>query len=80
MEVRFRNLNVSTEVHVGRRALPTLVNYVHDVAEVHAVQGLFLYVVHFCGSCMWCFCLGRSTRGRWGLKLEEDLIDRMCFM
>ncbi|CAL4924482.1 unnamed protein product [Urochloa decumbens] len=33
VEVRFRNLTVSTEVHVGRRALPTLVNYVHDVAE-----------------------------------------------
>ncbi|KAL6643455.1 hypothetical protein ACP70R_018221 [Stipagrostis hirtigluma subsp. patula] len=33
VEVRFRNLTVSTEVHVGRRALPTLVNYVYDVAE-----------------------------------------------
>ena len=34
VEVRFRNLTVSTEVHYGRRALPTLLNYVHDIAEV----------------------------------------------
>ncbi|KAF2912943.1 ABC transporter G family member 51 [Oryza sativa Japonica Group] len=33
VEVRFQNLTVSTDVHVGRRALPTLVNYVHDIAE-----------------------------------------------
>ncbi|XBI06754.1 ABC transporter G family member 51 [Aegilops tauschii subsp. strangulata] len=33
VEVRFRNLRVSTEVNVGRRALPTLPNYVRDVAE-----------------------------------------------
>ncbi|KAL6844555.1 hypothetical protein ACP4OV_026228, partial [Aristida adscensionis] len=33
VEVRFRDLSVSTEVHVGRRALPTLINYVHDVTE-----------------------------------------------
>ncbi|XP_052169343.1 ABC transporter G family member 51 [Oryza glaberrima] len=33
VEVRFQNLTVSTDVHVGRRALPTLVNFVHDIAE-----------------------------------------------
>uniref|UniRef100_A0A0E0M6E0 ABC transporter domain-containing protein n=1 Tax=Oryza punctata TaxID=4537 RepID=A0A0E0M6E0_ORYPU len=33
VEVRFQNLTVSTDVHVGQRALPTLVNYVHDIAE-----------------------------------------------
>ncbi|XP_066345250.1 ABC transporter G family member 51 isoform X1 [Miscanthus floridulus] len=33
VEVRFRDLTVSTEVHYGRRALPTLLNYVHDIAE-----------------------------------------------
>ncbi|EMS53664.1 Pleiotropic drug resistance protein 13 [Triticum urartu] len=33
VEVRFRNLRVSTEVNVGRRALPTLPNYVRDVTE-----------------------------------------------
>ncbi|KAJ1295672.1 hypothetical protein BS78_01G240500 [Paspalum vaginatum] len=33
VELRFRNLTVSTEVHVGSRALPTLVNYIHDIAE-----------------------------------------------
>lgn len=33
MEMRFRDLSVSTEVNVGSRALPTLVNYVHDIAE-----------------------------------------------
>lgn len=34
VEVRFHNLSVSTEIHIGSRALPTLVNYVHDIAEV----------------------------------------------
>ena len=34
VEVRFRNLRVSTEVNVGSRALPTLPNYVRDVTEV----------------------------------------------
>jgi hypothetical protein len=58
VEVRFRNLNVSTEVHVGRRALPTLVNYVHDVAEVHALCKVyfcmwFISVVHACGAFAW---------------------------
>ncbi|KAI4973612.1 hypothetical protein ZWY2020_041393 [Hordeum vulgare] len=33
VEVRFRDLRVSTEVNVGRRALPTLPNYVRDIAE-----------------------------------------------
>ncbi|KAJ4751592.1 Pleiotropic drug resistance subfamily G protein [Rhynchospora pubera] len=33
VEVRFENLNVSTKVHVGSRALPSLTNYVKDIAE-----------------------------------------------
>jgi hypothetical protein len=32
--VRFENLNISTKVHVGSRALPSLTNYVQDIAEV----------------------------------------------
>lgn len=37
VEVRFRNLRVSTEVNVGRRALPTLPNYVRDITEVRVL-------------------------------------------
>nr|CAB3474119.1 unnamed protein product [Digitaria exilis] len=33
VEVRFRNLNVEAECHVGARALPTLTNTAMDVAE-----------------------------------------------
>nr|CAB3478166.1 unnamed protein product [Digitaria exilis] len=33
VEVRFRNLNVEAECHVGTRALPTLTNTAMDVAE-----------------------------------------------
>ncbi|KAG9455141.1 hypothetical protein H6P81_008045 [Aristolochia fimbriata] len=33
VEVRFEDLNVSADVYVGKRALPTLVNYVRDVFE-----------------------------------------------
>ncbi|KAL5225223.1 hypothetical protein ABZP36_011862 [Zizania latifolia] len=33
VEVTFQNLTVSTDVHIGSRALPTLVNYVHNIAE-----------------------------------------------
>lgn len=44
VELRFRNLTVSTEVHVGRRALPKLVNYVHNVGEVNLFgKSLFHY-------------------------------------
>lgn len=34
VEVRFENLNIKADVQVGSRALPTLVNYTHDMAEV----------------------------------------------
>jgi hypothetical protein len=43
VEVRFRNLTVSTEVHYGRRALPTLLNYVHDIAEVYMEDMIRLF-------------------------------------
>ncbi|KAK1311612.1 ABC transporter G family member 31 [Acorus calamus] len=33
VEVRFENLNVSANVHMGTRSLPTLVNYVRDILE-----------------------------------------------
>ncbi|XP_072954744.1 ABC transporter G family member 51 [Typha angustifolia] len=33
VEVRFESLNVSAKVHVGRRALPTLANYIRNLAE-----------------------------------------------
>ncbi|CAM8984948.1 unnamed protein product [Rhodiola kirilowii] len=33
VEVRFQNLNVTADVQVGSRALPTLVNYTRDMAE-----------------------------------------------
>ncbi|CAK9164212.1 unnamed protein product [Ilex paraguariensis] len=33
VEVRFENLNISANVQVGSRALPTLVNYARDVIE-----------------------------------------------
>ncbi|URD80850.1 Plant PDR ABC transporter associated [Musa troglodytarum] len=36
VEVTFQNLTVSAEVHTGRRALPTLTNYVRD-----AIEGVF---------------------------------------
>jgi len=73
VEVRFRNLTVSTEVHVGRRALPTLVNYVHDVAEV-------LHTLTHHARFLWFMCclVGRRGAGYW-VKLA-DLIDRTCFM
>lgn len=44
VEVRFRNLTVSTEVHYGRRALPTLLNYVHDIAEVYMEDMIRLFL------------------------------------
>jgi len=34
IEVRFENLKIETEVHVGKRALPTLTNYTLDMVEV----------------------------------------------
>lgn len=34
VEVKFENLNISTKVHVGSRALPSLTNYVNDITEV----------------------------------------------
>jgi len=37
IEVRFRNLNVSANVQIGSRALPTLVNYSRDCFEVNFV-------------------------------------------
>ncbi|XP_068641438.1 ABC transporter G family member 31 [Aristolochia californica] len=40
VEVRFEGLNVSANVHVGNRALPTLVNYILDVFE--GCRSLFL--------------------------------------
>ncbi|AES81621.2 pleiotropic drug resistance protein 1 [Medicago truncatula] len=33
IEVRFEHLNIEAEVHVGKRALPTLTNYVLDMVE-----------------------------------------------
>ncbi|WJX31315.1 ABC transporter G member 31 [Trifolium repens] len=33
IEVRFRNLKIGAEVHIGRRALPTLINYTRDTLE-----------------------------------------------
>lgn len=33
VEVRFQNLNVAAECHVGTRALPTLANATRDVAD-----------------------------------------------
>jgi hypothetical protein len=33
VEVRFRNVNVQAECHVGTRALPTLANVSRDVGE-----------------------------------------------
>ena len=60
VEVRFRNLTVSTEVHVGRRALPTLVNYVHDVAEVlHRYTPCKVFVLHVVPACL----VGRRRAG-----------------
>jgi hypothetical protein len=47
VEVRFRNLTVSTEVHYGRRALPTLLNYVHDIAEVYMEDMIRLFLFFF---------------------------------
>uniref|UniRef100_A0A0D9XIH8 ABC transporter domain-containing protein n=1 Tax=Leersia perrieri TaxID=77586 RepID=A0A0D9XIH8_9ORYZ len=43
VEVRFQNLTVSTDVHIGRRALPTLVNYVHDIAERILISSRLLH-------------------------------------
>lgn len=34
IEVRYENLSVEANVHVGQRALPTLVNYTVNVVEV----------------------------------------------
>jgi hypothetical protein len=35
IEVRFRDLTIGAEVHIGRRALPTLINYTRDTLEVY---------------------------------------------
>nr|KYP72905.1 ABC transporter G family member 31 [Cajanus cajan] len=37
IEVRYKNLNVSANVQIGSRALPTLINYSRDVLEVNFV-------------------------------------------
>lgn len=34
IEVRYENLSVEGDVHVGRRALPTLLNFVLNALEV----------------------------------------------
>ncbi|GAU27715.1 hypothetical protein TSUD_126610 [Trifolium subterraneum] len=34
IEVRFRNLTIEAEVHIGTRALPTLINYTRDALEL----------------------------------------------
>lgn len=34
VEVRFENLNVSANIQIGSRALPTLLNYTRDGFEV----------------------------------------------
>lgn len=45
MEVRFENLKVTADVQVGSRALPTLVNYTRDMAEVIYIMSLMLLIV-----------------------------------
>ena len=36
VEVRFDNINIEAGVYVGKRALPTLINYTRNVVEVSA--------------------------------------------
>uniref|UniRef100_A0A5B7BKX4 Putative ABC transporter G family member 31-like n=1 Tax=Davidia involucrata TaxID=16924 RepID=A0A5B7BKX4_DAVIN len=42
VEVRFENLNITANVQVGSRALPTLVNYTRDSIE-HVLTGLKIF-------------------------------------
>lgn len=51
IEVRFENLQISANVQLGSRALPTLVNYCRDTVEVRNINPLtklFCLILHFC--------------------------------
>lgn len=47
VEVRYENLTISTNVKVGSRALPTLLNYGYDVIEVRNAKFNLMIVATF---------------------------------
>lgn len=46
VEVRFEGLNISANVQIGHRALPTLINYTRDTLEVEKKLTIFFFF-HF---------------------------------
>jgi ABC-transporter N-terminal len=42
IEVRFKGLKVDAYVHVGSRALPTIPNFIFNMAEVFSLTPIFL--------------------------------------
>lgn len=57
VEVRFENLNISADVQIGSRALPTLVNYTRDMAEVIICTFYVLFGVMLNCNMVWIFAV-----------------------
>lgn len=55
IEVRFENLQISANVQIGSRALPTLVNYTRDALEVRSFNPFGLLNVILSGIFTICF-------------------------
>lgn len=46
VEVRFQNLKVESYVHVGSRALPTIPNFLFNMAEVIGLASSYFQLFH----------------------------------
>lgn len=59
IEVRFERLNVEAEVHVGSRALPSLLNFSFNMLEVSSLLDLIL--IELCCVCSFILLLDKFT-------------------